>query len=97
VLLQVSLTESGIAVGGLMLPSLMVLLGCLMVSRLRYRHAAAAVAQLQPRTAVVLAAAFVAASVLWRHEYLFAGLMWGYVASGPLATARQMIRAARHA
>jgi phosphatidylserine synthase len=97
VLLQVSLTESGIAVGQLMLPSLLVVLGSLMVSRIQYRHAAAVVTHLHPRTALALAAVFVAASVLWRHEYLFAALMWGYVLSGPLATARQMIRAARHA
>ncbi len=97
VLLHVSLTESGIAVGQLVLPSLLVVLGTLMVSRVRYRHAAAVIVHLEPRTAVVLGAGFVAASVLWRHEYLFAGLMWGYVLSGPLATARQMIHAARHA
>jgi len=96
-LLQARLVESGIATGHMLLPSLMLVLAALMVSRISYRHAGAIIARFSPVSAAALAALFVAGSVLWHHEYVFAALMWGYVASGPLATAKEKLRAVRHA
>ena len=96
ILLHLRLRELGIGGGGLMLPWALLLLGMLMVSRIRYRHAGLAVARLTPPVAVALACLIVAGAVLWHYEYLFAALTWGYVAAAPLHVAGRKIRAVRH-
>ena len=80
-----------------MLPWALVVLGALMVSRVPYRHAGAALAYMKPTVTALVAISFIAASVLWVYEYLFAALVWGYIISGPLAFTRERIRAVRHA
>jgi CDP-diacylglycerol--serine O-phosphatidyltransferase len=96
-LLHARLLETGFAPGDLLLPSVMVALGALMVSRIPYRHAGSLLGRLSPASAVGLGALFVVASVVWQHEYVFAAPMWAYALSGPLATAREKLRAVRHA
>ncbi len=95
VLLHVRL--SGLFQAHMLLPCVLVLLGALMVSRIPYRHVGVILSRVNPAVAVVTAALFVAGSVYWEYEYLFAALMWTYTLSGPLAVAREKIRAVRHA
>jgi len=97
VLMHARLAERGLLLWPMLLPCILVLLGALMVSRIPYKHIGAVISRLRPGVAVAFAVTFVAASVLWEHEYLFGTLMWGYALSGPLATAREAIRAVRHA
>jgi CDP-diacylglycerol--serine O-phosphatidyltransferase len=97
VLAHLRLLEYGVPLSTMLLPCVLVLLAVLMVSRVPYGHAGAIVSRLNPVAAVFAAIAFVAASVLWDYEFLFAALMWTYTLTGPLATAREKIRAVRHA
>ncbi len=96
-LLYLRLSPTTDIVGPSLLASAMALLGVLMVSKFSYRHVGAALGRLHPAVAALLAVLFVAASVLWEYEYLFAALMWSYVLSAPLLTAGHRIRAVHHA
>jgi CDP-diacylglycerol--serine O-phosphatidyltransferase len=80
-----------------LLPAVLVFLGALMVSSIPYRHAAAIIARLNPVVAIMAAVLFVVSAVTWEYEYVFGALMWTYAFSGPLVTAREKIRAVRHA
>lgn len=98
VLLYLRLLPEGEAfLGTLFLPCIMAVLGALMASRIAYKHAGAIISGRNPILAVALAIAFVAGTILWEYQFLFAGLMWSYVLSAPLLMARQRIHAARHA
>jgi CDP-diacylglycerol--serine O-phosphatidyltransferase len=96
VLIYVRSYENGIPLHIMLLPCLMVLLGALMVSRIPYKHAGTLMSRMTPLVGIVAAAVFVAAA-LWEYECAFAALMWSYVLSGPFATAKERIRAVRHA
>jgi len=97
VLLCVRLSQQGFPVSLALLPWMLVVLGALMVSRITYKHAGASVSRLRPTVAVLAAAVLVVGALTWQHEYVFAGLVWGYTLSGPLGLAREKIRAVRHA
>ncbi|MHC4592170.1 MAG: CDP-alcohol phosphatidyltransferase family protein [Planctomycetota bacterium] len=97
ILMHLRLVECGIPVSVMTLPCVLMLLGALMISRIPYGHAAAILGRLNPVLAGFIAGLFVAGSVLWEFEYLFGALVWTYTFSGPLVTAREKIRAARHA
>lgn len=97
VLLYLRLPSQGVPLAEVFLPWVLVLLGMLMISRIGYKHGATIVSRLNPALAVLTAGVFVAGSVLWQYEYMFAALMWGYTLSGPLGAAREKIRAVRHA
>ncbi len=90
-------TNAMFSPGGVLLLWLVVLLSALTVSGIPYRHASAIISRLHPRNAVLIGLAFIAGSVVWRYEYMFGALMWGYVASGPLGAAGAKLRAAHHA
>lgn len=96
VLVYARLGEAGVAVAPMVLPCVLLILGGLMISRIPYRHVGSLISRMKPGAAFASAAGLLAASVLW-HEYVFAALMWGYTISGVLATARERIRAVRHA
>jgi len=96
-LIYVRSWEHGIPVPAMVLPCLMMLLGALMVSRIPYKHAGTIISRMNHAVAVICAAAFVAASLLWEYEFVFGALMWAYALSGPLATATHKIRAVHHA
>ncbi len=97
VLVYLRLTEADVAVSAVLLPFLLALLAALMVSHMPYRHAGAFISRLDPILAIVVGAVLVTGTIVWEYQFLFAGLMWGYVVSAPLLTARELIRAARHA
>jgi len=97
VLVYLRLADANLLSGTLFLPFVMAALGALMVSRIAYKHAGAIIAGLNPILAGFLAALFIAGTVLWEYEFLFAGLMWSYVLYAPLLSARHLLHAARHA
>jgi phosphatidylserine synthase len=72
-------------------------LSLLMVSNFPYQHAGAIISKLRPATGFLAAVALVLGSLVWHYEYVFAAVVWGYVASGPLQAATEKIRAVRHA
>jgi len=89
--------DPAIHFGPLFLPSMLVLLSGLTVSRIPYTHASLILGRLTHSLAVLVAVAFIAGSVMWEYEYMFGALIWSYVLSGPLVTASDKIRAVRHA
>jgi CDP-diacylglycerol--serine O-phosphatidyltransferase len=93
-LLYLRLAETGIPCSPSLLPTVMVALGALMVSRLPYQHASVLLGKLHLSGATLLAGVFVIGSVLWNHEYMFGALTWGYVVSAPVLTATHKIRTA---
>ncbi len=97
VLVYLRLAETDPAFSVVLLPFLLALLAGLMASHMPYRHAGAFISRLEPILAVVLGAALVTGTIVWEYQFLFAALMWGYVVSAPISTAREIIRAARHA
>jgi CDP-diacylglycerol--serine O-phosphatidyltransferase len=96
-LFYLRLSAGGVVLSDVFLPCVLLLLAVLMVGPITYKHAGAVVSRLSPAAAVSLAALLVAGAALWEYEYTFAALVWGYVASGPLAAVREKIRAVRHA
>lgn len=97
ILMHLRLVEGGVPVSVMALPCVLMVLGALMVSRIPYGHAATILGRLNPVLAGFMAGLFVAGSVLWEYEYLFGALVWTYTFSGPFETAREKVRAARHA
>ena len=97
VLLTTRLSSSASAVEAVLLPSVLLLLGALMVSHLPYRHLGGAISRLSPLAAAAAAALLIGAAVLWEYEHVFAAVMWAYVASGPVEALRERVRALRHA
>ncbi|MFO8006776.1 MAG: CDP-alcohol phosphatidyltransferase family protein [Candidatus Brocadiia bacterium] len=97
IVLDLRLLEGHALLGASFLPTLMALLGLLMVSRVPYKHAGAIISRLRPAVAILFGAAFVAGTLLWHYEILFFALMWSYVLYAPLLAAGQKILALRQA
>ncbi len=97
VMLYCRLSQHGFSISLALLPWMLVALGALMVSHIGYKHAGASVSRLHPTVALLAAAVLILSAVTWQYEYVFAGLVWGYTLSGPLAVAKEKIRAVRHA
>ena len=95
VLFYLRLSPTTDIVSPTLLACAMALLGALMVSKFSYRHVGAGIGRLHPAVGALLAASFVAASLLWDYEYMLGALVWSYVLSAPLLTAGQRIRAVR--
>jgi CDP-diacylglycerol--serine O-phosphatidyltransferase len=97
VLIHLRLRQGNVLLDVVLLPCILAALGALMVSRIPYKHAGAAIARLSIPMAAVLAGMLITGALLWEHEFVFGAVMWGYVLSAPLVTATEAIRALRHA
>ncbi len=94
-LVYLRFAEGSIPLGGAFLPSVMAVLGALMVSHITYKHGGALVTRLSPLMAALMALVFIAGTIFWEYQFLFAAIMWSYVLHAPVAMARHKLRAAR--